>query len=149
MRVVLDTDVFVGAFLSPQGPSAQILKLVLQEAFELLLSAEIANEYALALRSKHVKNAHKLSDTQIIQAVEDLKSFATLVMPAYGAPATDPDRDKFFACALAGGAQFVISGNTNGQRVNHYHGVELLSPVLVLALLSQLGVLQPTLGHAE
>lgn len=140
MKIVIDTDVFVGAFLSPNGLPARILGLVKQEAFQLLLSENILKEYTIALGDERVKNAHKLTDTQITRTMGDLKASATFVTPpsATSAVATGEDGDEFVECALTGGAEFIVSGDTDRQEAKHYPGIEVLSPMLFLALLVQL-----------
>jgi putative PIN family toxin of toxin-antitoxin system len=140
MKIVIDTDVFVGAFLSPNGLPARIFGLVEREAFELLLSENILKEYTMALGDEHVKNAHKLTDAQIARTMSDLKASATVVTPppATGSVATGEDGDEFIECALTGGAEFIVSGDTNRQEAKHHQGIEVLSPMFFLALLVQL-----------
>ncbi|HEY5732073.1 MAG TPA: hypothetical protein VIS72_18660 [Anaerolineales bacterium] len=40
----------------------------------------------------------------------------------------DPDDDKFFACALAGGSKIIISGDKYLLKVSGYEGIEVLKP---------------------
>jgi uncharacterized protein len=137
MRVVIDTNVFVSAFLSPHGVPARIFAFFKQEAFELLISEEILREYTTALHYDRVKKAHKLSDEEIIRVLEDLKAAAMLVRPTVSLTvvASDPDDDKFFECALEGGAHFIVSGDARVQAVKHYQGIQVFSPTLFLAIL--------------
>jgi putative PIN family toxin of toxin-antitoxin system len=139
MKVVLDTHVLVSAFLSPSGVPARILKYFEQEAFELLLSEEILMEYKAALRYDQVKKAHKLADVQIAGVLEDLRAPSKLIRPTVSVSvvASDPDDNMLFACALAGGAQFVISGDTHVLAVKHYQEIQVLSPKLFLIVLEQ------------
>ncbi len=140
MKIVLDTNVLVSAFLSPHGVPARILKYLKQEAFELLISEEILHEYAVALQYDRVKKMHKLTDEQIIRVLEDLKSTATFVKPTISLTvvASDPDDNKFFECALEGGAQFIVSGDMSVQAVKHYQEIQVFSPTLFLSMLEQL-----------
>ena len=139
MKVVIDTNVLVSAFLSPRGVPARIFKLLEQEAFELLLSEKILHEYAVALRYERVKKVHKLSDEQIVRLLEDLRTSATIIKPTRSLTvvAVDPDDNKLFECALAGGAQFIVSGDAKVQAVKHYQGIEVFSPALFLVMLEQ------------
>lgn len=139
MRVVLDTNVVVSAFLSPRGAPAQILQALEQEAFELLVSAQILGEYVAALGYERVRKVHKLTDAQIRSAVDDLAAIAILVQPVFTpavAPA-DADDDKLFACAVDGNADMIVSGDTRVQAVNEYEGIRVLSPPVFVALLAQ------------
>jgi putative PIN family toxin of toxin-antitoxin system len=139
MKVVLDTNVLVSAFLSPYGVPARILKYLEQEAFELLLSEEILEEYKDAFRYDEVKKAHKLTNEQITRVLDDLRVSAKVMKPTVSVSvvASDPDDNKLFACALAGGADFIISGDTTVQAVKHYREIQVLSPKLFLVVLEQ------------
>jgi putative PIN family toxin of toxin-antitoxin system len=141
MKVVLDTNVVVSAFLSPRGAPAQVLRYFQQEAFELLVSPPILQEYAAALRYDRVRKAHKLTDAQIESALEDLKAVAILVMPAVipAVVAADTDDDKFFACAVAGRADIIVSGDAHVQAVKQHQGIPVLAPAAFVALLAQGG----------
>src|SRR3712207_215360 len=98
MKVVVDTNVFVSAFLSPAGVPAQISKRFEQGAFELLVSDEILAEYEKVLQYDRVRWLHKLTGEQITHAIEDLRTIAILVEPTVSlmVVAGDPDDDKFF-----------------------------------------------------
>jgi len=41
---------------------------------------------------------------------------------------TDPDDDKFLACALASGAGTIVSGDKHLLSVSGYRGIEVLRP---------------------
>ena len=140
MRAVLDTNVIVSAFLSPRGVPAQVLTYFQQEAFDLLISPSILEEYAAALRYDRVRKVHKLSEAQLESALENLKVIAILVIPA-ATPAVvsaDVEDDKFFACAVAGHADIIVSGDAHVQAVKHYQGITVLSPAAFVALLDQM-----------
>jgi uncharacterized protein len=139
MRVVIDTNVFVSAFLSPLGVPARIFKLLEQEAFGLLISEEIFREYEAALQYDRVRKRHKLTSEQIIKALEDLQAAAIFIKPTVSLTVviSDTDDNKFFECALEGSADIIVSGDAKVQAVKHYQGIQVLSPTLFLAMLEQ------------
>ena len=50
LRAVLDANVYVSAYVRPEGPPGQIVERLLRDrAFELVLSAEITEEVLQAL----------------------------------------------------------------------------------------------------
>jgi len=55
MVIVLDTNVLVAATLSPFGASFQILTLVPQRRFELLLSVPLMLEYEEVLKREDIR----------------------------------------------------------------------------------------------
>jgi putative PIN family toxin of toxin-antitoxin system len=140
MRVVIDTNVLVSALLSPRNTPGRILRLFEQQAFELLISEEIFQEYAVALHYDRLRKRHKLTNEQLIQLLQDLRSSAIFVKPSIrlNIVASDPDDNKFFECALEGSAHFIVSGDSAVQAVKQYQGIQVLSPPVFLALFEQL-----------
>jgi len=41
---------------------------------------------------------------------------------------SDPDDDKFVACAIASGSRIIISGDKHLLKVSGYHDIEILKP---------------------
>ena len=41
---------------------------------------------------------------------------------------TDPDDDKFLACAIASGSRIIVSGDKHLLNVSGYQGIEILKP---------------------
>lgn len=136
MRVVLDTNIFVSAFLSPKGGPARILKLFQLEAFDLLISEEILVEYQKALNYERVKQIHKLTDVQISRIIEDLRIFGTIVNVTSSllVVAGDPDDNKFFECAIDGEADYIVSGDALVLAVKIHSGIRVFSSQLFLSL---------------
>lgn len=40
----------------------------------------------------------------------------------------DPDDDKFFACAIEGGADYIVSGDKHLHAVGEYKGIKVVTP---------------------
>ena len=139
MRVVIDTNVLVSAALSQRSVPARIFKLFEQGTFELLLSEAIFEEYAIALQYDRIRKRHNLTNDQLQQLLNDLRSAAILVKPTATLTimVSDPDDNKFFECALEGGAQFIVSGDAAVQAVRQYQEIQVLSPTVFLAMLEQ------------
>ena len=41
---------------------------------------------------------------------------------------SDPDDDKFLACAMASGSKIIISGDKHLIKVSGFHGIDILRP---------------------
>lgn len=109
IRVVLDTNVIVSAYLNPDGLPFFILKLALSGAFRLYASEPILLEYAeLLLRKSYPLNRRR---TRLL--LRKIRQAATVVRPAGGiAVARDPDDNMFLECAAAVRANYLVTGNT-------------------------------------
>jgi len=72
----------------------------------------------------------KFPGVEIAPILELLAVEATLVLarPLADSVCTDPDDDKFLACALASKAKVVCSGDRALLRTSGYRGIEVLTP---------------------
>lgn len=123
MRVVLDTNVLIsGAFYT--GPPLQILQSCIKGEFQLVLSPEILVEY----RRVGEEFSRKSSNPDFERLLGLLVAQALIVeAPVLDQPACrDPDDDKFVACALAVGADVIVSGDKDLLNIS----VKLTIPVM-------------------
>ena len=108
MKIVLDTNVFIsGVFFS--GPPLEIIMAWLDKKFQIIISSEILNEY----KRVGEELAYRYPEIEISQILESFAEKAILIS-APCLPHTvcvDPDDDKFLACAAAGNADLIISGD--------------------------------------
>lgn len=125
MRVVVDTNVFVsGVFFG--GPPGDILSAWRDGLIEVLVSREIVEEY--------VRVGDRLSrqfpGVDLGPALELVAVAAKLVLapPLPEAVCRDADDDKFLAGAVAGEAQYVVSGDRDLLAVSSWQGVTVVSP---------------------
>ena len=137
MRLVLDTNVVVSRFLSPLGPPARVVEHWSAETFVLLVSEPILAEYRRALLYERVRARHGMSEQQVAEVIAGFRQFATLVVPqvALQVIRDDPADDKFLECAVTGGADYIVSGDTHLLRLGEYAGIQILSPAGFLMLL--------------
>lgn len=139
MRVVLDTNVVVSHFMVPEGKSAEIIKHWEERRFTLLVSQALLEEYSKVMAYKRIRARHNLTDQQIEEALSPFSEYGLFVKPKVPVKAVidDPDDDKFIKCALAGGADYIISGDAHLQRLKEYQGIKVLSPSEFLIILEQ------------
>jgi putative PIN family toxin of toxin-antitoxin system len=125
MKVVLDTNVFVsGVFFN--GPPFEILKAWRAGKIQLELSLEILDEYRQV--GEILAKDHPLIDLRPIldYVIERAEVVSSPRLPER--VCSDPDDDKFLACALASGSNFVISGDRHLLKVSGYRNVEIIKP---------------------
>jgi uncharacterized protein len=138
MRVVIDTNVIVSSFVSPAGPPAKVRDAFEDDRFELVVSPQLLAEYLRALSYPRVASLHRLNTTEIHEIVEGFRQ-ASLTVELSAIPTVileDPDDDIVLATAVAGSADYVISGDGDLQRLGSYRGIQILSPAAFVPLLT-------------
>jgi putative PIN family toxin of toxin-antitoxin system len=139
MRVVIDTNVIVSRYLSPRGVPAQILGYWRDAAYDLVVSEAILGEYQRTLQYERLRVIHGMTDEVVTEVITAFRELALLVEPL-AMPAVvsaDPADDKFLACAVAGGADYIISGDAHLLIMKEYQGIRILSPTVFLTLLNE------------
>lgn len=110
MRVVIDTNVLVAAAWRNRRPEALIRWLVDRRELLWLVSPSIVDEYCAVVARPKFGLA-----PGAVQAWAELVSASTTLIT--GLPDVTFDRDpkdaKFIACALVGGADFLITGDSD------------------------------------
>ena len=138
MRVVLDTNVLVSAFLAPTGPPAQIFQQWEDGAFDLIVSEALLAEYQRVLGYPHLASHHGLTPREINEAVEAIREFALVVEPreALNVITADPSDNRVLECALVGEAEYIVSGDARHLLpLQEFRGVVILSPTAFLTVL--------------
>lgn len=140
MRIVADTNVVVSRYIAPRGNPARVLDRWRQGEFDLLVSEPLLREYRRVFGYARLRARHHLSDAEIERVIEDLRELAIMTAPCEPIPVVedDPDDDKFLECAVAGGAEIIVSGDEHLLRLGNYRGIQILSPAAFLAYLDTL-----------
>lgn len=125
MRIVLDTNVFIsGVYFN--GPPYQILKAWRNHEFQIVISLEILDEY----HRVGEELSAQFPEVDLDPILELFTTKAKLIEAALldEAVCDDPDDDKFFACAIVGGANLIVSGDKHLLKMSGYQGIEVVRP---------------------
>jgi uncharacterized protein len=145
MRIVLDTNVLISALVSNKGASAQNLARCRAGEIELLTSPDSIDELRRVLTYPRIRKRLQYSEDQIDRFVAFLEQAAIVFDTSTQMPAitADADDDKFIALALAGEAQYIVSGDDHLLRLGHYQGITILKPAAFLLLWQTLKQVPP------
>jgi putative PIN family toxin of toxin-antitoxin system len=138
MRAVLDTNIIVSRYLVAIGIPARIITAWRQDRFEVVVSPALLAEYERVLNYRDVRRRHHLSPEDISNEVGAFGAAALLVEPEE-VPAVivaDPADDQVLAAAVAGTADYIVSGDPHLLEVRVYRGIRILTPATFLALLA-------------
>jgi uncharacterized protein len=125
MKAVFDTNVFIAAFVT-SGVCAKILLRARRGQFQLIGSPFILNEFEQVLIKKFSVTRSEARDAsrliaEAMRAVVDPGETVTGIC-------RDPDDDAILACALAGEADYLITGDADLLALKNFKGVQILSP---------------------
>jgi putative PIN family toxin of toxin-antitoxin system len=125
MRVVLDTNVVISGIFFGGVPS-QILTAWIDDAFDLVVSTDVLEEY----RYVADRISEKFPGVEISPVLDRIALHALLVVPVNlpGDACTDRNDIKFLECAVACGADCVVSGDRALLRSSGYEGIVVVTP---------------------
>lgn len=138
IRVVFDTNVIVSAFLFGGLPyklwgqvetghllalSSQVLLLELEETLQ-------KDKFFPILKSRHISIQHILDQYYaMIEVVSDSQEIPSIVR--------DSDDDVVLACAVAGQAEYIVTGDKDLLILKSYQGIKIMLAAEFLALISE------------
>jgi putative PIN family toxin of toxin-antitoxin system len=125
VKIVLDTNVFVsGVFFS--GVPGKILDAWRDGKITLVTSPKILDEYRRV--GDFLSTRYEGVDLQPFLSLAATAGLVVEDIELPGQICEDPDDEKFLACAIASGANIVVSGDKHLRRVSGWRGVEVLPP---------------------
>ena len=125
---MIDTNVYISAIFWG-GKPRQIVDMGRDGHISIFTSLDIEKEIADRLVVKF-----HLAEDEVHRIMLDFGTFTIPIKPTKKISfiRTDPDDDKFLACALASGTKIVCSGDKDLLKVSGYKGVTVLKPRVFL-----------------
>lgn len=125
MKVVLDTNVLVAAFLT-EGICYKILVRARKKRYHLVLSPDIITEFEDVLLRKFSLSKSELSDVRnlLSEAASEICREVYPIEPT----SRDPNDDKILACASASQADYLVTGDEDLLVIKQYGRTKILSP---------------------
>jgi uncharacterized protein len=122
-RVVADTNIFISALMFGGVPGS-FLDLAFQGFFLLITSSVLLDELDEKLRTKFELSSEDSDQVRgRLEAVSELvNTTETLTVIK-----DDPDDDRVLECAIAGRADYIVSGDRHLLKLGSYKGIHILS----------------------
>ena len=113
MRLVLDTNIVISAFISPDSKPSQILKLILQRKAALCYNSVILSEYErVALRPKF---SSKIDSTLVRRFIDIIGNMGFSFDPLPSKIILPDESDRIFYDTARESGSVLVSGN-----IRHY-----------------------------
>jgi putative PIN family toxin of toxin-antitoxin system len=137
MRVVIDTNLLVTYLISHRDPMATIIDDHLAQGdFAMLSSPELLAELDRALSYSRLQKFYdkdtRLRFVALIAQLAEMQNLPNEI-PAIS---RDPDDDKFIACAIAGRADFLVSGDQDLLTLEQVGDVRIITARELLEILT-------------
>lgn len=140
MRITLDTNVLVSAFISKAGQPAAVLDAILTfPEIELVLSDQILEELREVLLRRDVRTRFGYSVGDTDSLVSALRAACALVRVKsdFKVVAEDPKDNIIINTAYDGGANYIVSGDRHLQRLKRFRGIRIVSPTSMVKILKR------------
>ncbi len=122
-RVVLDTNVLVSA-LGWNGPERRLYRSCLAGVIQLCISIPLVDELIRVM--SYPKLGFSVQDQQVmIQDILRVGCFPS-ELPVVRVIQEDPADDRVLACALACGADRIVTGDAHLLNLGTFHGIRIL-----------------------
>ena len=130
--VVVDTNILVSPFISKNPTSAPhlIYKAIQDQKIKLILTLPILDEIEDVLKRPEIAKYHRLSAEEIDKRIDELAAFSEIVTETITIHAIvdDPKDDKFIEAAIAGKAEYLVTGDKKHVlKLGEYQGVKIIT----------------------
>jgi putative PIN family toxin of toxin-antitoxin system len=140
VRVVLDSNVVVSAFPVGFGPSAQIVDAVRDGRLTWILSTVILDEVRKVLALPRIQRRFKVDPGAVALLVTLLGEKAVQVggVVRVEGRSRDAKDHPILACAVEGGAEYVVTGDEDLLVLGTHEGISIVTPREFLEVLARL-----------
>jgi putative PIN family toxin of toxin-antitoxin system len=124
-KITVDTNILISFFVYPGGIVREIIGLAINKKITICISEGIIEEYSRVLRLKF-----GWTQDDINANIALLKRITELVEPNQTIKAVnaDPTDDKIIECAVAVGADAIVSGERHLLDLKKYKTIPIIKP---------------------
>ncbi len=140
MRITLDTNVLVSAFIAKHGHPANLLELVLTlEDIELVLSVPILKELQDVLSRREVRTRFSYSERDVKKIIKTLFNSAKIasIKSRFRIVEEDPKDDLVINTAYEGKSDYIVSGDQHLLKLGRFRHIRIVKPRQMLEIISR------------
>lgn len=137
MKVVADNNIIISGYLWRGAPN-RILEAAKQGRLSLFTSDALLAELRGVLQRAKFTSAFQRNNTTAAAVLAEYATLARIVVAAtLPAPVCDdPDDDAVIACAVAAGADIIVSGDDDLLRLGSYGAIRIVTAPALLQTLA-------------
>lgn len=138
LRAVVDTNILIRALIKPRGTVGPILTQLASNAYTLVYSQPLLDELVEKLALSRIRVKYALDKQAIETTLALLALRGELVQPTRVVKVCrDPDDNALLEAALAGGAEYVVTGDEDLLVLKKFETVRIVTPRVFLAALGK------------
>ena len=135
MRIVIDTSVLVSGLIRPQGAPGDVLRSLRDGKFAALYSNETIMEIVDVLGRNKFRQKYHIEPDDISALINLIRLRGEAIVPEVTIiDCRDPKDNKFLEVALTGGADYLVSGDSDLLSMNPCQTIPILNPAEFLAV---------------
>lgn len=136
MKAVFDNNIIISALISPMGIAARLVTHWESGMFSVVVTADLLSELGRALGYERIRKRTGFTDadnrlfvTRVReQGIECQRTVTVRVC-------RDPQDDRVLEAALAGGADYIVTGDNDLLVLRDFEGISIVTPRQFLAVL--------------
>jgi uncharacterized protein len=136
-RAVLDTNVIASGIILGSGVPAEILTAWRERRFDLVLGPTILSELDRVLRLPKIARRYSLEPQNVQDLLKLLSARAVVAAENHTVSAAlrDPKDNPILAAAVAGQADYLVTGDHDLLDLGRFRDIPIVSPVAFLRIL--------------
>lgn len=137
LRLVLDTNIVISGLIW-RGPPHHLLRALTQDKFTAHTSYTLVSELTRKLLGSKLGRELLKRDISAQQLVLSYSALCEIASPALlpNRICRDPDDDAVLACALAAGADLIVSGDQDLLVLQAFEGIQIVTAAQALERLA-------------
>ena len=140
IRATIDTNILASGVIAKK-PSLplQIFEAIINGQIVLVTAERLLAELEDVLNRDYMVRMHTLSKERVRQIVTLLTQLSVVIsVESLPSVSLDPDDDILFACAVAGRADYIVSGDKKHVlKIGEYQGIPTITARQLVELLNQ------------
>ncbi len=134
MRAVVDTNIIIRALIKPMGTVGPVLARLRDGEYTAVYSEPLLDEMLAKLVLPRIRDKYHLGDSDVADLLALLALRGELVRPERKVRVCrDSDDDKVIEAALAGGAEWVVTGDDDLLVLEKFESIRFVTPRIFLS----------------
>ena len=139
MKAVIDTNVIVSAGLRSGTPPDVVVRAWIDGRFEAITSEQLLRELEAVVERPWLARRLAWAQSDRLSFIAGLRRRANMVTPSASLSIVtrDPSDNRVLEAALAGEADYIVTGDRHLLELGDFEGVEIVTPARFVAVLAE------------